>query len=359
MGDPGDPGDPGERASDWHTAPCGCPAATCKYGDTPVRADDNRPAPTDEAGARALRAERCAELEWPMVARTILETERLMNDDRMVLALDEWIRNVVTPRWTALGADVKRRLRPSDFDTIHTSIHRVMEDRYFRLLCVPVYKPLMRFAMKAACDADPDTAPSIWIKMPAPVRWIEATRRESGRFEYPYDRSSVPVDPASLGRENYGVTWAEPDAFAVVRRRPAFMSPGDAQRLDARDRHWYVFSAGLEGWLPAQWTDEKGWIQHFRDRDESRVAFPVTDVPYGEYGVYTGVLAPLYDGNLERVYDRLVLHPQYRTGWQGVYERGGRLFAYSYPEDVEVPCDLSPEQYNVTWCWPPCLVRDT
>ena len=318
--------------------PCGCAGAACAFGE-----DEREPG----EGVADVDADRCGELGWREVARTVDEIDFLILEDRRVRVLEDWVEKVVAPRWRQ--SEGRWGLDPEAFANISRIVHRVSGCPIGRCKIQWWYKPALRFVMKHPRDANPNAAASIMIKMPSPVGWIEADRDASGALSYRYDGGRVPVDMRSITKDGYGKTWAEK---AEPSPMPVFAHPRAMESTPPGSRHCYVYSPGVGGWVAAKRDDEDGtWMQALEGTD---IKHPVYDVPGDEYGKDFGVLAPLYDGNLDRVYDRLVLHPQYDAKWIGAYTgRDGKLYCYGYPSDVEVRADLSPDNFNRTWCWPP------
>lgn len=317
--------------------------------------------PDDEGDADVdPDADWCAEVSWTRAAAIVRENDWLMNCPDRVEAMEKWVRSVVAPRWWKSVS--KAALSDRDYNVLSAVVRRVSTcSHLMRLRLMPRFRPAFQFVMKHPQHANPNVARSVMIKLDPPVRWVEATRDPNGVLCYRRDGGRVPIDMMALTPASYGNTWAE--AVAPSRGTPVFLPPDRVDSLAEEDRHWYVFSAGVDAWVPARPSSRDGsdeWVQKFPD-PPCRVEYPILDVgsELGDekYGRDVGALAPLYDGDLSRVYDRLVLHPQYQAKWIGVYQRDGRFFAYSYPDDVEVEVDLRPENFNKTWCWPPCLVE--
>ena len=356
--DPGEPNYQDKRVCDvpgaapQSHAPCGCQAVACLFGDDLRDSDDDGDPNADPD------ADWCAEVPWARAAAIVRENERLMFLPDRVKVMETWVKQVVISRWKKSKS--KAALSARDFRVLSLVVHRVGVGELMRLRIMPRFRPAFQFVMKHPLRACPDLARSVMIKLDPPVRWVEATRGADGVLSYRRDQGRVPVDMKALRVDSYGDTWAE--AVTPGGGPPLLLPPDRVASLPEQDRRWCVFSRGVGAWVPARRGSRDGaveWMQAFDP--PCRVEYPILDVgeEYGgeEYGRDVGVLAPLYDGDLTRVYDRLVLHPQHRTKWIGVYERQGRLFAYSYPDDVEIlGCDLSPENFNLTWCWPPCLV---
>lgn len=330
-------------------APCGCSGHLCLFGD------DCRGSADADADA-----DWCGVVSWPRAAALVRENEHLLFSPERLEAMERWVRETVAPRWKSSAA--KAALSDGDYGTLSNAVHRVVHGRPERLRAMPRYRPAFQFVMKHPLRANPNTASSIMLKMSPPVRWIEATRGSCGTVSYRRDDARVPVDMKAMTPETYGQTWAE--AVVPSAETPAFVHPDRLSRIPEEDRHWYAYSPGVCAWVPARRSgrdDFARWYQKFPD-PPCGVDYPIMDVgsEFGDevYGRDVGVLAPLYAGDTQRVYDRLVLHPQYQAKWLGVYEREGRFFAYSYPDDAEIACDLRPENFGQTWCWPPSLTGD-
>eukprot|EP00873_Tetraselmis_striata_P043923 jgi/Tetstr1/464187/TSEL_008992.t1 len=335
--------------------PCGSPLAPCGCSGRCVFGDDIR---DSEGEGEDPDADWCAEVSWSRAAEIVRENDRLMYFPDRVQAMESWVQNVVIPRWRVSAS--KAALRAADFDVLSDVVHRLHVGSLMRLRIMPRFQPRFQFVMKHPARANPNIAESVMIKMDPPVRWVAASRDPDGIVRFRRDGDRVAVDMKALTPETYGVTWAE--SVEPSPRPPVFLPPDRVASIPEGDRHWYVYSAGVGAWVPARRGGRGGsveWVQKFPD-PPCGVEYPILDVGgemgNEEYGRDAGVLAPLYDGDTTRVYDRLVLHPQYEAKWIGVYEGdGGRHYAYGYPDDVEVECDLRPENFNVTWCWPPCL----
>lgn len=316
---------------------CGCVEEACVF------AEDERRDLDDDID---VDADYCGELSWRSVAEIMYEIEFLTIECPRVKAMDEWVAKVVIPRWKE--SEGRWGLDADKFNIISCVVHRVAY-RKPRLKLQWCYKPALRFVMKHPKYVNPNTASSIMVKLPSPVGWIEATRDASGVLSYRYDNMRLKLDMNAINKDNYGKTWAE--KTHPEKTIPIFVTPEEMEKIPPLRRHCYVYSPGVEGWVAAKRTCNAPWIQSLEGTD---IEYPIYDVEGDEYGKDYGVLAPLYDGNLDKVYDRLVLHPQYKTKWIGAYTASdGKLYAYSYPSDVEVHVDISPDNFNHTWCWPP------
>ena len=286
----------------------------------------------------------CGELSWPRAARVVWEIEY---SDACPEAMEEWVRAVVSERWERSRARMK--LPPADHQVLQGVVSRISKGLP-RMILRCEYRPLTTFVMMHPRDVDRRSLRSVMLRRKDPVGWIEAAREGGGGLSFRYDDSSVPVDPESLPFSSYGEAWAAKDAPSP---RPVFATPEQLKKIHPDKRHWYVYSPGVEGWVPATRTKDGRWIQTLQG---TGIRHPIDDVPGTDYGKDVGALAPLYDGGLERAVDVLVRHPQYDARWLGAYGGGdGKLYARSYPSDVEVRADLSPDNFGRTWCWPPSL----